>query len=157
MQLQDAKTTLVKPIIIPDNLKKKVTILSNCDLEENEITVFNAAITAMSRYISNNNIDLTNYSSFNIFFTYDGTLTLYEETNSNCGSQFHVAIYRMTKLRELTSIRLMLFVFIEEMAHYFLRISDETLIKHKVTEIMQLALPNFTIEEAKGWGLNGLQ
>ena len=58
MQLQDAKTTLVKPIIIPDNLKKKVTILSNCDLEENEITVFNAAITAMSRYISNNNIDL---------------------------------------------------------------------------------------------------
>ena len=111
----------------------------------------------MSEYIRDNNIDLSDYSSFNVFFTYNGTLTLFEESQTNCGSQFHVAIYRMEKLRQLNSVKKMAFVFIEELAHYFLRITDETLIKYKVTEIINYFWSDFTIEEAKGWGLNGLE
>ena len=50
----------------------------------------------------------------------------------------------------------MLFVFIEELAHYFLRISDETIIKYRVADILRYILPNFTDDEMKKWGLNGL-
>ena len=63
----------------------------------------------------------------------------------------------MEKLRQLNSVKKMAFVFIEELAHYFLRITDETLIKYKVTEIINYFWSDFTIEEAKGWGLNGLE
>lgn len=156
MTLKDAKLSLPKPIKIPDNLNGKITLLTNCDLESDEIDLFNAGLKAMAEYIKDNSIDLSDYSSFNVFFTYNGTLTLFEERQGNCGSQFHVAIYRMEKLRQLNSHKMMVFVFVEELAHYFLRISDETVIKYKVTEILNYFLPDFTIEEVKGWGLNGL-
>lgn len=111
----------------------------------------------MSEYVSNNSIDLSNYFTLNVFFTEDGTISFSEESSANCGSQFHLALYRMEKLRSLPEkYKKMLFVFIEELAHYFLSISDETIIKYRVADILRYILPNFTDEEMKKWGLNGL-
>ena len=155
MILKDAKLDLTG-IKIPIGIKEKVNILANCEITEDEVILFNAAIKGVYEYILKNNIDLSDYYKLNIFFTYSGELTLLAEKDTQCGSQFHVAIYRMEKLRRLNSERLILLVFIEEMAHYFLRIYDETIIKYKVEEIMRYISPNFTLDELKGFGLNGL-
>lgn len=155
MILKDAKQ-LPKEIKIPKGIAEKVNILSNCEITEDEVTLFNAAIKAILEYVSNNNIDLSDYFKLNIFFTYSGELTFLADDDKQCGSQFHLAIYRMEKLRRLKSHRLMLFVFIEELAHYFLRIYDETVMKYKVEEIMKYISPDFTLDELKGFGLNGL-
>lgn len=156
MILQDVKA-FAKPIVIPNNFLGKVRCFTNCDVTEDEITLFNAALIAVSEYVEKHSIDLSDYFTLNVFFTYDGSISFKEESNSNCGSQFHVALYRMAKLRTLPlKNSTMLFVYIEELAHYFLRISDETIIKYKVAEIMRYIMPDFTDEEMKSWGLNGL-
>lgn len=155
MILKDAKLDLTG-IKIPIGIKEKVNILANCEITEDEVILFNAAIKGVYEYILKNNIDLSDYYKLNIFFTYSGELTFLAEKDTQCGSQFHVAIYRMEKLRRLNSERLILLVFVEEMAHYFLRIYDETIIKYKVEEIMRYISPNFTLDELKGFGLNGL-
>lgn len=157
MILQNVKP-FIKPIKIPDNFKGKVTILANCNITEDEIDLFNASLKAVSNYVLNNSIDLSDYFTLNVFFTDDGTIAFSEEKESNCGSQFHVAVYRMGKMRTLPDkYKRMLFVFIEELAHYFLRISDETIIKYRVAEILRYILPSFTDDEMKNWGLNGLE
>ena len=122
------------------------------------VELFNAALKAMSEYVRDNAIDLSDYFTLNVFFTDDGTIAFTENSDTNCGSQFHLALYRMGKLRTLPDkYTKMLFVYIEELAHYFLRISDETIIKYRVADILRYVLPNFTDEEMKSWGLNGLQ
>ena len=45
---------------------------------------------------------------------------------------------------------MMMFVFVEELSHYFLRIYDETLIKHKVSEMIQYVIPEFDLNDMKG-------
>lgn len=157
MILKNYKSTTPKPFKIPENLQGKITLLANCDLTADEIDLFNSGLSAISCYIIDQHIDLSDYSSCNVFFTYDGSFTVEEEKTTNCGAQFHIAPYRMEPLRYLNSVKIMLFVFVEELAHYFLRISDETIIKYKVAEILRYVLPSFTIEEVKGYGLNGLE
>lgn len=156
MTLQNFKA-FPTPIKMPINFQGKVTILTNCDVTEDEVTLFNASIKAMSEYLSDNNIDLSTHCKFNVLFTYDGTFSFFEENNTNCGSQLQFAIYRMNKLRQLKSYKLTMFVYIEELAHYFLRIYDETAIKYKVEDVMKYILPDFKLDDVKGWGLNGLQ
>lgn len=157
MTLQNVKP-FVKPVSIPNSFLGKVKVFTNCNVTEDEIILFNAALKAMSEYVRDHAVDLSDYFTLNIFFTEDGTISFSEESDSNCGSQFHLALYRMGKMRTLPDkYTKMLFVYIEELAHYFLRISDETLIKYKVADILRYVLPNFTDEEMKSWGLNGLE
>lgn len=49
-----------------------------------------------------------------------------------------------------------MFVYIEELTHYFWRIYDETIVKYKVVEILNDVVPNLSIEDLKGCGLNGI-
>lgn len=157
MTLQNVKG-FIKPIVIPHSFLGKVKVFTNCDVTEDEIVLFNAALKAMSEYVRDNAIDLSDYFTLNVFFTDDGTIAFTENSDTNCGSQFHLALYRMGKLRTLPDkYTKMLFVYIEELAHYFLRISDETIIKYRVADILRYVLPNFTDKEMKSWGLNGLQ
>lgn len=155
MQLQNAKS-FPKPIKYFNNFKEKVKIFTNCDLTEDEIDLFNAALKAVSEYVHDNNIDLTDYFVLNVFFTYDGTISFTENDTKTCGSQFHVALYRMEKLRALHSYYMMIFTFIEELAHYFLREYNETVIKYKVEEIMRYIYPDFKLEGLARFKLNGL-
>lgn len=68
MILKDAKQ-LPKEIKIPSCIAEKVNILSNCEITEDEVILFNAAIKAILEYVSDNNIDLSDYFKLNIFFT----------------------------------------------------------------------------------------
>jgi len=60
MKLVDAKS-FPKQINIPSIATNKVTVLTNCDLTEDEVTLFNAAIKAVCEYIQNRNISLDSY------------------------------------------------------------------------------------------------
>ena len=91
-----------------------------------------------------------------MLFTEDGSISFHEDDDRNNGSQIYMAIYRMKKLRKINANVFMLFVFIEELAHYYWRMYDETEIKYKVVEIINYIVPSLKIDDVKGWGLNGL-
>lgn len=155
MILNNQRIIMPKPIV-PALLKGKINFFANCDVNPSEIALFNQALQCVAKHLDHDNIDLTDYFVLNVFFTADGSISFHENNEKNNGSQIYMAIYRMNKLRKINSDLFMLFVFIEELTHYYWRIYDETVVKYKVAEIINYIVPNLTIEQVKGWGLNGL-
>ena len=150
MTLQDAKI-IPKLIQIPDNFQNRITILTNCELTTSEVDIFNLSLKVVSEYIEKHDVDITGSEKFNIVFTNDGSFSFFERDGNVFGAQLQLAIYNMSKIRSHNYHYIMMFfVFIEELAHYFLRIYDETLIKRKVSEMIQYVIPEFDLNNMKG-------
>lgn len=157
MQLVDAKS-FPKRINIPTVAINKVTVLTNCLLTKDEVTMFNSSIKAVCEYIQNANISLDDYFAFNVIFTEDGLFAFKNDICNSLGQQFQLAIYDMNKLRNLKDNEMMLFVFLEELCHYFFRISDEKAVKYKVEEIFKIFHPTFELNGLRRrYSLNGFQ
>jgi hypothetical protein len=155
MTLEEQKIIIPRPVI-PIILKGKIKIFANCYVKSNEIALFNQALQCVAKHLQHDNIDLSDYFVLNVLFTEDGSISFHEDDDRNNGSQIYMAIYRMKKLRKINANVFMLFVFIEELAHYYWRMYDETEIKYKVVEIINYIVPSLKIDDVKGWGLNGL-
>lgn len=156
MELKD-KINFSKNIIVPDILKNKLGVCANCELDEEEINIFNNAIFAVAQQLKQENFESVNIEKFTIFFTLNGELGLYEQLEKAYGVRFNAAVYMMKNIRETNSKVFMLFTFVEEMAHYYWRTSDEILVKYKVEEIIQQILPAFTLDYMRErWNLYGL-
>ena len=152
----DNQKPLPRKLTIPVILKEKLTAYCNCTITKEELKLFEIALVCVEKQLILDNINLTDFYKLNVFFTEKGSISFHENDERNNGSQIYMAIYRMMKLRKLNSSVFTLFVFIEELAHYFWREYDETAVKYKVVEIINHSVPNLTIEDVKGWGLNGL-
>lgn len=155
MILDNQKIIMPRPII-PKDLKGKISVFSNCQLKDKEVLLFNKALQCVAIHLKNDKVNLSDYFVLNVIFTEDGTISFHEEDEYNNGMQIYMAIYRMKKLRKINADIFLLFVYIEELAHYFWRMYDETEIKYKVVEIINYIVPSLSIEDVKGWGLNGL-
>lgn len=155
MILKNQKLLIKKPII-PLKLKDKISFFSNCDVTIAELKLFDQVLQCVATQLENEQIDLSSFYKLNVFFTSDGSMSFVENDDRNNGSQIYMAVYRMDKLRRIGSVTFTAFVFAEELAHYYWRIYDESIVKYKVVEILNHIFPNLTIEEVKGWGLNGL-
>lgn len=153
----DNQIPLTQRPIIPKILKGRITIVSNCKLKESEIHLFNTSLQCVANHLIKDNIKLEDYYSLNIIFTETGCFSFHENDEYNNGSQFYSAVYRMNKLRKIDVNIFTMFVYIEELAHYFWRIYDETAVKYKVVEILNDIVPNLSIEDLKGCGLNGIE
>ena len=153
----DNQIPLMKRPIIPKILKGKITVVSNCKLKESEIHLFNLSLQCVANHLEKDNIDLQSYYSLNIIFTESGEFSFHESNDCNNGLQFYSAIYRMKKLRKIGVNIFTMFVYVEELTHYFWRIYDETIVKYKVVEILNDVAPNLSIEDLKGCGLNGIE
>lgn len=155
MILEEQK--IINPKIkIPPILKGKIKIFSNCILYKDEIIWFQVSLQLVANHIEKDKIDLSDYYCLNLFFTENGSISFHDNLDNVNGMQIYMAVYKMKRLREMNTAAFSMFVYVEELTHYFWRISDETIVKHKVVEIMQDLVPAFSIDAVKGWGLNGL-
>ena len=138
-------------------LTKKIAAATNCELTEREVTLFNSAVRAVSLQLIKDGIKNEDLDGLIVFFTLNGDLNLYEDTTSGCGVHFGMVVYIMERIREKNDDIFTIFAFIEEMAHHYWHISDETIVKYKVEEIMQQMYSNFTLDYMRErWKLNGL-
>ena len=136
MTLKD-HTSFPIQMIKPPIVDKIITLLTNCHLSEREAVIFNESMRILAHQLVKENINLTVFHSFNIIFTLNGEISLYEKSPTNRGHQFSLAMYRMEPIRELKSEYAMMFIFLEEMVHYFWQSADEEFVKNKVVEIVQ--------------------
>ena len=156
MDLRD-KVGFTSKIIVPEIFKNKLGACTNCELTQVEINIFNKALKAVSMQLIQENVNPSNIDKFTTFFTLKGELNLYEKCYDACGVRFNAAVYMMENIRKTKSNVFMLFAFVEEMAHYYWRISDETVVKYKVEKIIQQLYPEFTLDYMRErWNLNGL-
>lgn len=140
-----------------DILKKKIAAVANCELTKHEVQLFNSAISAVEIQLIKDNIKNEDLDGLAIFFTLNGDLTLYEDTTTGCGLHFSMSVYIMERIRKRNDDIFTMFTFIEEMAHHYWHISDETIVKYKVEEIMKHIYPNFTLDYMRErWNINGL-
>lgn len=156
MDLQN-KVEFPSRIYSHEILKKKLAVATNCELTEQEIKLFNAAVYAVSLQLIKENIKNEDLDGLIVFFTLNGDLILYEDDPTGCGVHFAMSVYFMERIRNHNSNIFTVFAFIEEMAHHYWRISNETLVKQKVEEIMKHIYPDFTLDYMRErWSLNGL-
>lgn len=138
-------------------LTKKLAAVTNCELTEHEVILFNQAVKAVALQLIEEGIENDDLDGLIVFFTLNGDLTLYEETTSGYGLHFGMAVHMMERIRKEKNDVFTHFVFIEEMAHHYWHISDERKVKYKVEEIMQHMYSNFTLDYMRErWSLNGL-
>lgn len=138
-------------------LTKKLAAVTNCELTEHEVSLFNNAVKAVALQLIKEDVKNEDLDGLIIFFTLNGELTLYEDSTDGCGVHFGTAVYMMERIRNKNDDIFTSFVFIEEMAHHYWHISDETIVKNKVEEIMQQMYSNFSLDYMRErWNLNGL-
>jgi len=64
----------------------------------------------------------------------------------------------MDRLRNYKNSDIILFTFLEELCHYFFRISDEKEVKYRVEEIFKIYYPAFDLNQfISRYPLNGFQ
>lgn len=148
MQL-DNQRIFSKKIKVPELLKDKLQLMTNCDLSVHEIDLFNVSLSCIEKQIQIDNINLNDFCKINVVFTKDGSFSFHENHEFRSGMQLYLATYRMNKIREQNADWYTLFVYVEELTHYFWRIYNEDEVKYKVVEILHDIFPKLTVEKMK--------
>lgn len=143
-------------IIKPDSLREKLKVYATCSLTEHEINLFNKVLRCVDNHLLIDRIDLSTLYTLNVLFIEEEFAFSYEGNIGTFGNQFHLATYRMSKLRDYNSDVFMSIIFVEELTHYYWKIFDETIVKYKVVEILNDMFPKLTIHMLKEIGMNGL-
>lgn len=141
---------------IPEQLKGKLTMVANHPLTDSDVKVFGYALQAIALMLQLDNIPTESLTTVNVVFTKDGSFSMIEESPTTGGLHICLAIYPLERLNTRCGERFKLVAFIEELVHHYWRIEDETVVKYKVVQVAQLVDPSITIEELKGWDINGL-
>ena len=142
-----------KEIEVPDLLKDKLQLMTNCELSDREICMFNVSLFYIEKQMRIDNIDLNDFYRINVIFTEDGSFSFHEDSESVGGMQLYLAIYRMNIIRDRHTDWFTMFMYVEELTHYFWRIYDENEVKYKVTKILRNIFPKLTVEKMKEVGL----
>lgn len=155
MQVKNNKQFPIE-IIKPQSLQIKLNAFTTCALTEDEIRLFNQVLKCIDNHLTIDKIDLSTLYTLNVFFIEEEVTFFYENDTGTLGNQFHLATYRMNKLRNYNSNVLAAVIFAEELVHYYWRIFDETTVKYKIVEILNDIYPKLTIDILKQFGMNGL-
>lgn len=150
MILKDAISC--KGPVVPDFLKDKIQMVSNCEIDQKIILYFTSGLFLISDELEEDGYSKDNLSSVVIIFSKDGNCSLIQDDPDTMGCHCSIIIYNISKMYK--NINLTLFTFVEELVHHFWRISNETDAKMKTLKILQRADPSFTIDIIKGWGVN---
>lgn len=143
-------------VIKPKSLQGKLKVFSTCALTDIEIELFNKVLKCVDNHLVIDKVDLSMLYTLNVFFIEEEITFSYEGNTGTCGNQFHLATYRMNKIRSYKSEVFTAVIFAEELTHYYWRILDEKIVKYKVVEILKDMYPQLTVEKLKAYGLKGL-
>jgi len=142
--------------IIPEMLRGKLTMIANYALDDTDVRLFGLALKAVELQLQKDGIPKTDLTVVNVVFTRDGCFSISESSMITYGFHFSLAVYALESLKKTNDARFILTTFIEELAHHYWRIEDETAVKYKVVEIASNVTPDITIDYLKGCGVNGL-
>lgn len=131
----------------PELIVNKLNVVGNVELSQDEIKCFNHALVLLSIQLQKENINISNLHSVNILFLSDGNFSIQNTRNGFAGCTTSVIIYVMNVIRSWNDANKVIAVFLEELAHHFWNIEDESIVKHKVLEIMRNININLNMED----------
>lgn len=137
---------------LPFELLGKITFVGSIPLATQELQIFDTCLINMVKILKKDGL-LNNLYILNVVFSSDGSFGFTPKNNSQ-GKYARIAVYNMSAIRNLKTADQIAFVFTEELVHHFWNIENETDVKLKVIEILQLINNRITKESVKAWGMN---
>ena len=126
---------------LPDALQDKITIASTCELTPHEREIFFVAFHLIDKALIKDPVPLEQLY-INAVITDSDDITLQMEPNV-LGNQVHLVIYPVHRWRDMQlSDYKVLTAIVEELCHALWIITDEDLVKDKVTEVIKVYNPN---------------
>lgn len=136
---------------IPKLLVNKLTVLSNCILNDVCVCIFNKCLFAISKQLECEGKSNKDIISTNVVFSDRGTFNLQME-DITLGFHVDFCFYNLTAILfdKGNDEILIAGCFIEELAHHYWFIDDEVDVKYKVYEILKHIYPDVTLEKILG-------
>lgn len=125
---------------IPERLKNRLFPITTCILRQGEISAFTLAFHALDLALASDP-SVPSGLWANVLFVDRDSVTLNLDPGI-LGNHLPLVIYPLHRWREreLDSVHMMACA-LEELCHHFWSIRDETLVKDKVIELIQLVFP----------------
>ena len=124
------------------------------EMPEELANLFTKGLEILSRHLYEKNIKPSNLFPISLIFTKDGSFSITENDTSTYGRCMSFIVYSMEKLINCNNTHMQLFVFIEELVHYYFQETNEIKAKMITLSIVQKVFPEITFEEVVSWEVN---
>jgi len=144
--------------MVPPSLCDRIEI-GTCHLHQKEVSTFNMALGILDRQFKKDGIYPSKLPTIRCQFIDVDFVDIGFEMDSVFGTLFLLIFYRMNRIREYIDLNpcYLLWVYLEELCHYYYNISDEILVKVKVLTMIQEFQPDHypnALYIAKEYGIN---
>lgn len=139
--------------VAPPYFNNCIFMNSSYSMTEQTANLFTKGLEALSRILYEKEIDPNKFLSINLIFTKDGSFSIKENTLIAYGRCFQLIIYAMDKIEKCND-EMKLFIFIEELVHYYFQERNETKAKILTFMVVKKIFPDFTFEEVVSWNVN---
>lgn len=145
MKIKNCICTLLPAM--PSSLKERISILSTCELTNEEIKVFTTAFIIMEKAIQFD-ASIPRGIHANIIFTDKNNIDISIDEPETYGFSLPIITYLVDHWRSnsLSSSQILV-IAMEELVHHFWSIRDEVEVKYKVFEILKPYFPKSSIED----------
>lgn len=152
MELDNSINTYLP--IAPSYFGERLFMNATYELPNEMADLFSKGLEALSKFLYENNINPSNFFPINLIFTKDGNLSLTEDDIGTYGRCIFFLIYSIERLINSNNQHMQLFVFIEELIHYYFQTTNETRVKLITLSVVQKVFPEVTFKEVVSWGGN---
>lgn len=139
--------------IAPPYFNDNIFMNASYSMSEDTAILFTKGLEALSRVLYEKDINPNKFLPINLIFTKDGSFSMKEESSVAYARCFPLIIYAMEKVENCNE-HMKLFIFIEELVHYYFQEKDETKAKITTYMIVKKIFQDFTFEEVVSWGVN---
>lgn len=124
------------------------------EMSEELANLFTKGLESLSKHLYEKNIDPTKLFPVSLIFTKDGSFSVTENEATTYGRCMSFLVYSMERIITSNNQHMQLFVFIEELVHYYFQETNETKVKLTTFSVVQKIFPEITFEEVTSWGVN---
>lgn len=139
--------------VAPPYFNNCIFMNASYPMPEQTANLFTKGLEVLSKVLYEKEIDPNNFLSVNLIFTKDGSFSIKENMSIAYGRCFQLIIYAIEKIEQCND-KMKLFIFIEELVHYYFQEKDETKTKILTFMIVKKVFPDFTFEEVVSWNVN---
>lgn len=140
--------------IIPLYFNGCLFMNANYEIPEEMAKLFTKGLEALSKHLYEKNINPTKLFPVSLVFTKDGSFSVTENETNTYGRCMSFLVYSMERMIASNNQHMQLFVFIEELVHYYFQETNEIKVKLTTFSVVQKIFPEITFEEVRSWRVN---
>lgn len=140
--------------IAPSYFDGYLSMNATYEMNEELACLFTKGLEVLSKHLYEKNIKPSDLFPISLIFTKDGSFSITENNHVTYGRCMSFLVYSMERIIACNNKHMQLFVFIEELVHYYFQETNELKAKITTLSIVQKIFPEITFEEVISWEVN---